>query len=43
MAAIEETIEKLTVQLADASTREAARIRTRIRELKALQRSNDHH
>lgn len=39
---IEETIASLTEQLEHANAREAARIHTRIKELKALQKENDH-
>jgi hypothetical protein len=37
----EETIAKLIEQLANAGTREAARIRSRIREIKSLQKEHD--
>jgi hypothetical protein len=38
--AIEETIDKLIEQLAHAGEREAARIRTRIKELESLKKGN---
>lgn len=40
--AIEETIQQLTSQLATANAREAARIRTRIKELESMRKKHDH-